>query len=220
MADDFLPSLSTPPPVLDRHMRLALWLSAGALLGLCLWLGWQWWRGVDRSREPLTWAVLAPPPDQPMRPWNAIVIHHSASLHGSTASFDRDHRKRGWDGIGYDFLIGNGIDMPEGQVDATFRWRQQREGAHAGSSPLSQPYNDLGIGICLVGNFDVNPPTAYQEQRLARLCAVLIRHVPGLSLARIIGHRDVPGKETKCPGQYLDIEHLRSVVRQQLEQPE
>ena len=209
-----------PAVPFDRHMRLALWLSATALISLCAWLGWQWWRGVDRSREPLTWALLAPPADQPMRPWNAIVIHHSASLHGSTASFDRDHRKRGWDGIGYHFLIGNGVDMPEGQVDATFRWHQQREGAHAGASPLAQPYNDLGIGICLVGNFDLNPPSAYQEQRLARLCAVLIRHIPGANLARIIGHREVPGKDTKCPGQYLDIEHLRALVRQQLEQPE
>lgn len=208
---------AAPAAPADSHMHLALWLSATALISLCLWLGWQWWRGVDRSHEPLTWEILAPPPDQPMRPWNTIVLHHSASIHGNTASFDRDHRKRGWDGIGYDFLIGNGVDMPEGQVDVTFRWRQQREGAHAGSSPLSQPFNDLGIGICLVGNFDVNEPSAYQEQRLVRLCSVLIRHVPGLSAANIIGHRDVPGKETKCPGQHLDVERIRFLVRQQLE---
>lgn len=198
-------------------MQLALWLSASALVALCLWLGWQWWRGEDRSREPLTWELLAPPQDQPMRPWNTIVLHHSASRHGTTASFDRDHKKKGWDGIGYHFLIGNGVDMPEGQVDPTFRWRQQREGAHAGASPLSKPYNDLGIGICLVGNFDTDEPSDYQVQRLVHLCTVLIQHVPGLTPASIIGHRDVPGKETYCPGKHLDVERIRFLVRQQLE---
>ncbi len=202
--------------VVDRQMRLALWLSASALLALCVWLGWQWWHGEDRSHEPLTWQVLAPPADLPMRPWNVIVLHHSASRHGTTASFDRDHKKRGWDGIGYHFLIGNGVDMPAGQVDPTFRWREQREGAHAGASLLSQPFNDLGIGICLVGQFDRDEPGAYQMQRLVRLCAVLIRHVPGLSAASIIGHRDVPGKETDCPGAHLDVERIRFLVREAL----
>ena len=203
-----------------RGQRLALWLSGLALAGLCGWLGWQWWSGADRSHEPITWQALAPAAEIPLRPWNAIVLHHSDTRRDTTATIDAAHRHRGWDGIGYHFVIGNGWNMPDGQVDPTFRWVQQREGAHAGSSPLSKPFNEAGIGICLVGNFEEDQPSAYQEERLAELCAVLIRHLPGLTPASIIGHRDVPGKQTLCPGKNLDVERIRFLVRQQLEKPE
>lgn len=203
-----------------RGQHLALWLSGVALLGLCGWLGWQWWAGEDRSHAPISWAALSPAEHVPLRLWDAIVIHHSNTRRDTTASIDTAHRKRGWDGVGYHFVIGNGRNMPEGQIDPTFRWIQQREGAHAGSSLLSKPFNEAGIGICLVGRFDEDKPGAYQEVRLAELCAVLIRHLPGLTPASIIGHRDVPGKETACPGKHLDVERIRFLVRQRLEQPE
>ena len=209
--------MTPPSPALDRHMRLALGLSAAALLALVAWLAWQVLRGPQRDREPITWQELAPQPDVVMRPWNAIVIHHTATRHDTTASIDRGHRKRGWDGIGYHFVIGNGQEMAEGQIDPTFRWWKQREGAHAGSSPLSKPLNEAGIGICLVGNFELDQPGDWQVERLVELCCVLMRNLPGLTPARIIGHRDVPGKDTDCPGRNLDVERIRFLVRQRLD---
>lgn len=206
-----------PTHPLDRHMRLALGLAGAALLALVAWLAWQALSGPRRDDQPVLWEELSPPADALMRPWNAIVIHHTASRRDTTASIDRGHRKRGWDGIGYHFVIGNGREMADGQIDPTFRWWKQREGAHAGSSPLSQPYNDGGIGICLVGNFEEDQPGDWQVERLVELCCVLIRHLPGLSPARIIGHRDVPGKGTDCPGRNLDVERIRFLVRQRLE---
>ncbi len=203
-----------------RGQHLALWLSGLALAGLCGWLGWKWLAGEDRSHALISWQSLAPAEQVPLRPWAVIVIHHSDTRRDTTASIDTAHRKRGWDGVGYHFVIGNGWNMPEGQIDPTFRWIQQREGAHAGSSLLSKPYNESGIGICLVGRFDEDHPGVYQEARLAELCAVLIRHLPGLTPSDIIGHRDVPGKETACPGKFFDVEHLRFLVRQLLEEPE
>ncbi len=203
-----------------RGQHLALWLSGLALVGLCGWLGWQWFAGEDRAREPITWQALAPAELIPLRPWTTIIIHHSATRRDTTASIDSAHRARGWDGVGYHFVIGNGRNMPEGQIDPTFRWVQQREGAHAGSGLLSKPLNEVSIGICLVGNFAEDQPGAYQEMRLAELCAVLIRHLPGLTPASIIGHRDVPGKQTLCPGKHLDVERIRFLVRQLLEKPE
>lgn len=212
---------STPAPGTGRyvrHNRLALWLAVLALCALTGWIAWQLWGSGDRSREPITWEGLAPPPTVAMRPWNAIVIHHSGSRRDTTASIDRWHRKRGWDGIGYHFVIGNGREMAAGQIDPTFRWWQQREGAHAGSSPLSKPLNEAGIGICLIGNFNEDQPEDYQLRRLVELCATLIQHLPGLTPASIIGHRDVPGKETDCPGKLFDVERVRFLVRQRLDE--
>jgi N-acetyl-anhydromuramyl-L-alanine amidase AmpD len=210
----------TPSAVrpLARQNRLALWLASAALVALCSWVAWQWWRGPDRSHEPVTWDKLAPAPAVAMRPWRAIVVHHSGSRRDTTASIDRWHRKRGWDGIGYHFVIGNGREMPAGQIDPTFRWWQQREGAHAGSSPQSKPLNETGIGICLIGNFNEDQPEDYQTERLVELCATLIRHLPGLTPASIIGHRDVPGKDTDCPGKLFDVERIRYLVRQRLDE--
>ncbi|MHC4494826.1 MAG: peptidoglycan recognition protein family protein [Planctomycetota bacterium] len=71
------------------------------------------------------------PPSQVEKKWTAIVIHHSATENGNAAIFDKLHREENhWDGIGYDFVIGNGTDSGDGQVEVTFRWREQRTGAH------------------------------------------------------------------------------------------
>jgi hypothetical protein len=96
------------------------------------------------------------------RDWKHIVIHHTATTSGSVESIHAAHLKNKdkngnpWLGIGYHFVIGNGDGMPDGLVEPTFRWRTQIQGAHAGSS--NKDYNERGIGICLVGNFEKTPP--------------------------------------------------------------
>lgn len=208
-------SASGSPPGTPGSQRTALILALCALIALVGWLGWQVY-GRGTPLTPLTWEELAPPPEAAMRPWTHLVIHHSDSRKDSVASIDRWHRQKGWDGIGYHLVIGNGVNMSLGIVEPTFRWRNQREGAHAGGGEQGRPYNQLGIGICLIGKFNEEAPDPVQEARLAELCALLIRHVPTLSAARIIGHRDVPGKGTDCPGQLLDVERIRYLVRQRL----
>lgn len=209
---DHQPSTHGSP---ERAATVAALAAAAALLALVLWL---WLRPPGRDDAPLRWDGFAPPAEVALRPWNAIVIHHSDSRRGTLESIDAWHRKKGWDGIGYHFVVGNGVDMPLGRVEATFRWRLQREGAHAGSGPAQTPFNQLGIGICLVGDCEHDALDPWQEARLADLCAELIRHVPSLGPARIIGHRDVPGKDTRCPGAKVDVERLRFLVRQRLQQ--
>ena len=48
-------------------------------------------------------------------------------------------------GLAYHFVIGNGDGMPDGEIEPTFRWREQIQGAHAGAGE----YNEQGIGIAL-----------------------------------------------------------------------
>ena len=173
-------------------------------------------RPLARADDPLRWESFAPAADMAVRPWTHIVIHHSAAERGNVATIDRWHRSKGWDGLGYHMVVGNGRDMPLGEVAFTFRWRLQREGAHAGSGTKQHSFNELGLGLCLIGHFEKTSPDQWQLERTADLCAELIRHVPTLSVGRIIAHRDVPGKETDCPGAQFDIEKLRFMVRQRL----
>ncbi len=133
------------------------------------------------------------------RRWRYIVIHHSGTPSGNAAAFDRHHRvNRGWDGLGYHFVIGNGKGSADGGVEVGYRWSKQLTGAHAGRAPdNSNLMNETGIGICLVGNFDITRPTANQMAMLRSLVAYL-RGYCGIPAEHVLLHRDIRG--TRCPG--------------------
>lgn len=150
--------------------------------------------------------------DEPGRSWKWIVVHHSASDSGGAVVFDAWHRQRGFDELGYHFVIDNGEGMPDGNVEVGSRWLKQKQGAHAKSA--DGQYNEHGIGICLVGNFEKDEPTAKQWQMLVKLVAYLSSEY-GVDLEHIIGHRDVNGK-TLCPGKNVSLEKLRGDVKQYL----
>lgn len=136
------------------------------------------------------------------RPWRWIVIHHSATHAGGATRFDKEHRANGWDELGYHFVIGNGSDTKDGLVEVGTRWVKQKHGAHA-KTPNNQ-FNDYGIGICLVGNFDSGRPSPQQMKALTSLVAYLMqRH--SIPANRVIGHEDT-GRSTACPGRNLEIQ--------------
>ena len=134
-----------------------------------------------------------------------FVIHHSASEKGSAEIFHREHKARGWEGLGYHFVIGNGNGSGDGQVEAGYRWTKQERGAHAGNIE----YNEHGIGICLVGNFEETRPTPKQMESLRKLVRFL-QVKTGIATNEIIGHQHVPGKDTKCPGKHFDLPGFRA----------
>jgi len=96
------------------------------------------------------------------------VVHHSATATGGAVAFDKYHREvNGWDELGYDFVIGNGTDTPDGYVEVGSRWRKQKTGAHCKTA--DNYFNEHGIGICLVGDFTRTSPTPRQMASLVRL---------------------------------------------------
>lgn len=143
--------------------------------------------------------------------WRWIVIHHSATPAGGAAAFDKMHRAKGWDELGYHFVIGNGTDTGDGQIEVGSRWPKQKWGAHAKTD--DNRYNNFGIGICLVGNFDVDRPTAAQMRSLSRLVAYLEKtyRIPA---DRVLGHGDT--KPTDCPGKHCSLAEVRRLAAQAL----
>ena len=152
------------------------------------------------------------PPSRIEKQWTAIVIHHSATETGNAAIFDRMHREENhWDGVGYDFVIGNGTDSGDGQVEVTFRWRQQIVGAHCGGTPDNWANADA-VGICLVGNFNYTEPTANQMQSLSKLAGFLLKRY-GIRTDRIYGHSTTPGAQvTDCPGTNSPVPRLKRML--------
>ena len=142
----------------------------------------------------------------PDRDWRYVVIHHSATGSGGAAAFERYHvYVQKWDSLGYDFVIGNGTQTGDGEIEVGPRWRSQREGAHAGVAE----YNDRGIGICLVGDFNVHTPTERQMSSLRLLADCLIQRYE-IPPERVIGHRNCTGAATDCPGRRFPLTELRA----------
>ena len=163
-------------------------------------------RSVITGGVPQGWM----PTSQTERRWSAIVIHHSGTENGDAAIFDRWHREgRHWNGIGYDFVIGNGTDSTDGQVEVTYRWLNQQTGAHCGGTGGNWA-NEEAIGICLVGDFNKTSPTSRQMQSLARLVRFLQSRY-GIPKSRIYGHNTTPGaRSTDCPGRRFPMAELKS----------
>lgn len=171
--------------------------------------------GMGFDETTLTTAAAKAKPDRgwvprrPSRRWTCIVIHHSATDVGGADRFDRAHRDRGWDSLGYHFVVGNGSDTADGKVEVGPRWREQKHGAHCRTD--DEHYNEHGIGVCLVGDFDKARPTAAQTKSLTRLVRHLCREYD-ISASRIYTHGGVTGK-TNCPGRRFDLKKLRAAVR-------
>ena len=145
------------------------------------------------------------------KPWAGIVIHHSGTPNGNMEIFDRWHREGNqWDGVGYDFVIGNGTDSGNGQVEVTFRWREQKTGAHCKTH--NNWANENTIGICLVGDFEQTRPSDHQMQSLARLVGFLQERYR-IPLGHLYGHNCVPNARfTECPGSYFSFSDLHTLL--------
>lgn len=139
------------------------------------------------------------------RRWNTIVIHHSATDKGGATVFDRYHRRRGWDELAYHFVIGNGTDTPDGYVEVGPRWHKQKHGAHC-KTPDNY-YNEHGIGICLVGNFNETRPTPKQLESLRQLVRFLSDQC-GIPTSQVTTHGAITRK-TQCPGRHFPLSALR-----------
>jgi len=142
----------------------------------------------------------------PSRKWRYIIIHHSATDVGNALNFDYAHKKRHWKGLGYQFVIDNGTaGKQDGQIEVSPRWIRQENGAHCKANGM----NYRGIGICLVGNFSVDKVTPKQMESLVYLVNVL-KDYYRIPNSHILGHGQVKGASTECPGKKFPWKEFRS----------
>ncbi|MBN1687754.1 MAG: N-acetylmuramoyl-L-alanine amidase [Candidatus Omnitrophica bacterium] len=149
---------------------------------------------------PSTYGARPLVPLFPSKRWTHIVIHHTATDYGDAFSIDQLHHKRGWwNGLGYHFLINNGtMGKEDGQIQAGPRWMKQKPGAHAKDAGM----NERGIGIGIVGNFSQDMISKAEMDSLVFLVKTLQEYYQ-IPDQNVIGHRDVPGAKTECPGNYF-----------------
>ena len=126
-----------------------------------------------------------------MRKINWLVIHTAAtrpSMDIGRKEIDSWHRQRGFDGIGYHYVIRRDGRVEKGRPDA-------RVGAHVAG------HNRDSIGICLVGGVSENlvPENNYTEAQWKALEELLHKLAQKYPEAYVRGHRDFPGVSKACP---------------------
>ena len=127
-----------------------------------------------------------------MRKINKIVIHHSQSR----KTFDEIKKlhvnKYKWNDIGYHFVIDKDGNVLNGRDI-------NKIGAHV------YGYNEDSLGICLIGNFDVEFPNHLQLNSLS----ILIKDLKSkFDIKEIKMHRDFPNVAKTCPGKNFNINML------------
>lgn len=147
----------------------------------------QWTRsGIARPREINEMAGV-----------RRITVHHDAivstDLRSSSdvarriESIRRSHVQKGWADIGYHYIVD-----PQGRV-----WEGRslsKQGAHVENN------NEHNIGVVVLGNFDVHPPTMAATTAVERFVALQMQRY-NVPLTRVYTHREL--KSTACPGSRL-----------------
>ncbi|KRT78342.1 hypothetical protein AMK59_6527, partial [Oryctes borbonicus] len=145
------------------------------------------------------WGAASPTETNPLKinPPPFVVIHHSESQVCATTArcktivknIQSYHmRSRGWEDIGYNFLVGGDGKVYEGRG-----WN--KHGSHA------IPYNNKSIGICFIGNFGASAPPSQQIQAAKDLIAYGVSKKLISSNYKVLGHRQAAN--TSCPGNSL-----------------
>lgn len=126
-----------------------------------------------------------------MRKITEIIVHCSATPEGqnfTVEDIDRWHKQKGWQGIGYHYVIELDGSVHKGRNEEVI-------GAHC------LGHNTYSIGVCYIGGLDKwakapkDTRTDAQKQALIDLLKSLKEKYPN---AIIYGHRDFSKKDCPC----------------------
>lgn len=160
-------------------------------------------------KRPLSWV-------------RGVYIHHSATepaLGGEREDIQRIHNYHrnvhDWPGIGYHFVVApTGNIYKVGQLSDI---RYHTGGADDPVTPQATSYhNEVGIGICLIGDFTSEVPPAVQREATA----YLVHTLRGVFTRQLFakGHRDVGA--TICPGDTWELwrQELESIPEDRMDE--
>lgn len=172
--------------------------------------GWFGWGGGPRHRY-LTRNVRAAIDRAPVKRgrWQYVIVHNSGTRQGNARIFANYHKnvRKMKNGLAYHFVIGNGTSSGDGEIEIGPRWTAQINGGHVASDYL----NNIGIGICFVGDYNRHLPTKAQLAALEELIKYL-RKRAGRSKGRVLivkAHREINPKPTDCPGNRFPYSWMR-----------
>ena len=146
-----------------------------------------------------------------------IVLHHAAAQQASPQQIHNWHLQRGWIGAGYNIYI-----RKDGSV-----WELRpiwSIGAHAGSkvTGVGLTNNSETIGICFEGYYHPRPNGSADKEMPkvqfdagVRVIQDIMKEYPEIQYIR--GHKEMPGAQTSCPGNYFPLEQFKQATNLQKE---
>jgi hypothetical protein len=123
-----------------------------------------------------------------------IIIHQSASSFGDASIIDRWHKERGWDGIGYHFVICNGHKNKDDEYLSEVGDGEVQEGRDINKTGAHARGFNSYIGICLIGS----DTFTYDQMKALRDLVVELSLKYEIAPDDILGHYQVSTKT--CPG--------------------
>ena len=114
-----------------------------------------------------------------------LILHHAAAASCTAEDVHRWHVGNGWAGIGYHYLVRKDGTIYRGRPEDTV-------GAHAYGA------NSHSIGVCFEGNYQVEPTMSAAQLAAGQALVADIKRRWGIT--KVIGHKDVAGSTTDCPG--------------------
>lgn len=124
-----------------------------------------------------------------------LILHHAAAASCTAEDVHRWHVGNGWAGIGYHYLVRKDGTIYRGRPEDTV-------GAHAYGA------NSHSIGICFEGNYQVEQSMPSAQLAAGQALVADIKRRWGIT--GVIGHKDVSGSTTDCPGRYFPFADIVS----------
>ncbi len=104
--------------------------------------------------------------------WQYIEIHQSGTTSGNAQTLAEACRQQALEPSAYHFVITNGRGAPDGRIQVSQQWTQQKNAPGRRLSRLeSSPAST--IRICLIGDFSQGPPGSVQLSQLETLLRTL-----------------------------------------------
>lgn len=125
-----------------------------------------------------------------MRRIDEIIIHCTATIEGidfKAKDIDKWHKQKGWNGIGYHYVIDLDGTIEKGREDNVI-------GAHCTG------HNAHSIGVVYVGGLDMNqnPKDTRTKEQKEALWNLLVKLICKYPNARIYGHNEFANKACPC----------------------
>ncbi len=127
-----------------------------------------------------------------------ITLHHTDAPRATTwqavAAYHVNHN--GWGGIAYHI----GLRDYAGKCMVSLLNLPETRSYHAHTEG-----NNHGLAVCVAGKFDMDiyEPTPAELDALRRVVAVVRRWATWAPRLPVVGHCDVKGNDTTCPGKHL-----------------
>ena len=141
-----------------------------------------------------------------MREIKKIVIHCSDSDWGTAKDIDAWHKERGWDGIGYHFVITNGVQR------SMYKYRAKDDGILQRGRDVEKTgahvkgHNSDSIGVCLIGRHHFTGKQLYDTLPTLIRALMVSYH---LTPEDVYGHNQFDPDKT-CPS--FDVKWFREML--------